>query len=168
MTELDTNKLADLIDKRHRCFTGLLELSTMQSELIAKGDMPALIRTFAAKNQWVVGLQTIERELAPYHNQNPETRQWVSSEAREQCARQAAECKVLLDQLMQLEMENEKKMTQRRDQVATRLQTAQSAGVASSAYQSQQQPHANVPHIAMPQPTQQQLSNQLDVTSEAT
>ncbi len=168
MSELDTKQLAALIDKRHRCFSGLLELSTMQSELIAKGDMPALFRTFTAKNQWVVGLQAIERELAPYQQQDPESRDWASPKEREQCAAQAAECKKLLDRLMQLEMANEKAMTERRDDVATRLKTAQSAGAARTAYQSHQQPHTIAPPIASLPLSEQNRSNHLDMTSDVT
>ena len=168
MSELDTNKLAELIDKRHRCLSGLLELSTMQSELIAGSDMPALMRTFAAKNQWVVGLQAIERELAPYHQQDPETRRWASVEARERCAAQATECKTLLDRLMKLEVANEEQMTQRRDQVANRLQSAQSAGTARTAYQSHQQPHAIAKPTATTSSAAPNRSNQLDITSDAT
>ena len=141
MSEPSTENLATLIEKRLRCLTGLRNLSTEQSTLIAAGNMTALMRSFTAKNQWIVALQAIERELAPFHDQEPEARVWTSAEARQKCAAQAAQCKAVLEEVMTLERENERSMTQRRDKVATQLQSAHAAGTARSAYQSHQKSH---------------------------
>jgi len=141
-----TDKLADLISKRHRCLLQLRDLGHKQAELIATGDMAPLLRLLGAKNQLIVAVQAIEQELNPFHNQNPENRTWPSQEARLKCADQAAECRQLLDEVMQLEQNNEKQMTQRRDQVASQLQAAQAASTARGAYQAQQRSTFQGPH----------------------
>ena len=138
MTELASEKLADLIAKRRLCLVKLRDLGQKQTELIAAGEMGALVRSLSAKNQWIVAAQAIEKELAPFHAQDPAERVWASTAQREQCAEQADECQDLLDEIMRLERENEQKMTQRRDHVAQQLQTAHSAGAARAAYQAQQ------------------------------
>ena len=84
MAELNTNILADLIAKRHHCLVKLRDLGLKQLELIAAGDMGPLLRLLSAKDQWIVAVQTIEKELAPYHDQDPEARVWASEEARSQ------------------------------------------------------------------------------------
>lgn len=147
VSELTSKTLADLIAKRRHCLVKLRDLGLKQSELITAGDMGPLLRLLSAKNQWIVAVQAIEKELGPYHEQDPAERVWASENLRSQCADQAAECKQLLDEIMQLERQNEREMTDRRDQVANQLQTAHAAGAVRTAYQAQQgirkvgQPH---------------------------
>lgn len=138
MTNLTGDKLAELIAHRHVCLTQMHQLGTKQAELVASGEVGALLRLLSVKNQLIAALQTIEQQLAPFHVQDPESRIWSSPTARERCAQQAAECQTLLEQIMQMERDSEQKMTERRDQVASQLQAVQSAGAARRAYQSQQ------------------------------
>lgn len=137
MSELETATLADLIAKRRLCLLKLRDLGRKQTELIAAGEMGALLRSFSAKSQWIVAVQAIEKELAPFHSQDPEERVWASSTERERCADEAADCQTLLDEIMRLEHENEQRMTERRDHVAQQLQAAHAAGAARAAYQAQ-------------------------------
>lgn len=167
MTETNTAKLAELIDKRHRCLLSLRELSAKQAGMISGGDMQALLRSFSVKNQWIVALQTIERELAPYHQQEPESRSWQSEPARQKCAQQAADCTRLLAELMELEKQNEREMTQRRDQVAAQLQTVQSADAARTAYQSQQNMRRDAAQTPRPNIAEDLPVVRLDLQSEA-
>jgi hypothetical protein len=134
---LTGDNLAKLIAHRHACLSQLHKFGVKQSELVESGEIGALLRLLSVKNQLIGALQAIEKQLAPFHAQDPETRIWTNSTAREQCAKQAAECQVLLDQIMQMERDNEQKMTERRDQVASQLQAVQSAGPARRAYQAQ-------------------------------
>lgn len=163
MKELSSETLADLIAKRRHCLVKLRDLGRKQSELIASGEMGPLLRSFSAKNQWIVAVQTIEKELAPYHEQNPSERVWASEERRSQCADQATECKDLLDEIMKLERQNEQRMTERRDQVANQLQAAHAAGTVRTAYQAQQGPRQGVTsyreagHAQLPSLTPQDL-----------
>lgn len=163
MGDLATANLADLITKRRLCLVKLRDLGRKQAELIAAGEMGALLRSFSAKNQWIVAVQAIERELAPFHAQDPGERLWASPRAREECAQTAAECQSLLDEIMQLEHENELKMTERRDHVAQQLQAAHAAGAARVAYQAQQRGSA-VQAVRFDGPI---ASGQLDLESHA-
>ncbi len=124
----------------------LRRLGLKQAELIAQSDMTPLLRLLGAKNQWIAAVQAIEQELKPFHEQNPEDRAWPTEEARQKCAEQADQCRQLLDEVMQLEQDNEKQMTLRRDQVASQLQTAQAASTARNAYQAQQRSTFQGPH----------------------
>ena len=167
MTDSSTNRLVELIDKRQRCLVALHELSTRQSGMIADGDMSALLRSFSVKNQWLVALQAVERDLAPFHQQNPEERVWASEAVRQQCAEKAATCNQLLRELMKLEKQNEQEMTQRRDRVAAQLQNVQSADAARNAYQTQQQVRRDTHHTPVPNLTEETHPSRLDLHSEA-
>ena len=149
MTDLSTDKLADLVAKRHSCLVQLHKLGVKQSEFIASGEISSLLRLLSVKNQLIVALQSIEQQLAPFHDQNPEMRQWASVEARENCSRQAAECKQLLDQVMRLECENEAKMTQRRDQIAQQLQTSQASAFGTAGIPCPSCPAASETHLPL-------------------
>ena len=166
VTLLTTKKLADLIAKRHKCLFQLRDLGRKQTTLISTGDMAALLRVIAAKNQLILALQAIEQELAPYHAQDPDSRKWESPEERTKCAAQAYECSQLLEEVMQLERSNEENMTHRRDQVAGQLQAAQAASTARGAYQAQQNMQKSsitAPNIPLTSDTNQHL----DIQSEA-
>lgn len=163
MTNLTTDKLAELIAQRHTCLVQMHKLGVKQAELVNSGEIGALLRLLSVKNQLIVALQATEQQLAPFHEQDPETRVWVNPAARERCTRQAAECQPLLAEIMEMERDNEQKMTQRRDHVASQLQAAQSASTARRAYQVHQR--------QSPRPvafdTNDSIATQLDLQSEA-
>jgi hypothetical protein len=135
VTNLTGEKLAELIAQRHACLVQMHKLGVKQSELVVTGEFGSLLRLLSVKNQLIVALQAIEQQLAPFHTQDPESRVWSNPAARERCARQSAECQTLLAEVMEMERDNEQKMTERRDQVANQLQAAQSASTARRAYQ---------------------------------
>ncbi len=168
MNLLSTENLAELIGKRHRCLVQLRDLGRRQAEMIKVGEMSPLLRLIAAKNQLIAALQSIEQGLAPYHDQDPETRNWPTAEARAQCAQQAQTCQQLLGEVMELERQNEQAMITRRDQVATQLQAAQAANTARGAYQAQQIKSPRGPHHAPLAPHSSGTSaHQLDLQSDA-
>ncbi len=138
MIELTGEKLADLISKRHGCLVQLHRLGCKQTELIHSGEMSTLMRLLSAKNQLIIAMQAIERELTPFHAQDAATRPWHSPEARHACAQQAEACRELLEAVMQMEQENEQKLTQRRDQISQQLQSVQNSATARRAYESHQ------------------------------
>lgn len=170
MAEHTTERLADLIGKRHRCLLQLRDLGSKQAELIETGEMGPLLRLIAAKNQIIVALQAVEQELAPFDQQDPDQRDWSSAAARQDCAEQAASCQQLLAEIMQMERDNEQRMTERRDQVALQLQAVQSASAARGAYQAQQtaRPRTDSSHSSTA-PTNVAFNggHRLDVQSEA-
>ncbi len=127
----------------------LRDLGLKQSELISTGEMTSLLRLLSAKNQAIVAIQALEQELHPFHAQDPEQRAWHSERARAQCAKQAEECHRLLAEVMQMERDNEEKMTTRRDEVANQLQTVQAASTARRAYHAQSRMPSQSPHTAI-------------------
>ncbi len=137
-----------------------------QSELIAAGEMGALLRLLSAKNQLLAVLQAIEKELGPYHDQDPDSRAWPTPSHRIRCADQAAQCRVLLEEVMQLEQSNEQRMTVRRDEVASQLQHANAAAKARGAYQAHQASTTKAPHMPrVPMATESTVGNRLDLQS---
>jgi hypothetical protein len=138
MSEHSTDQLATLITQRWQCLRQMRELGRKQSELIATGEMESLLQLLAAKQKILSAIQAIERNLDPYHREDPEQRIWSSPQARTQCAQQSADCRLLLEEVMRLEIQNEQLLTHRRDEVASQLQTVHTASLARGAYQAQQ------------------------------
>jgi hypothetical protein len=135
MPDLSTNTLADLMAKRRKCLTQLRDLGFKQALLVASGEMSDLLRLVAAKQQLIVALQSLERQLAPFHDQRPESRVWASPAARAACADDAEACRQLIGEVMAMEQDGERQMAKRRDDVAGQLRTATSGGRVREAYQ---------------------------------
>ncbi len=166
-----TTELANLIDKRHRCLVQLRDLGRKQAELIEAGEMSTLLRLISTKNQLIAALQAIEQALAPFHQQDPDQRQWHSTELRAHCSKLAAECQRLLQEVMELEKRNELNMIERRDQLAVQLQAAKAASTARGAYQAHQISPPQGPHHSTATPiaplSASNQGEQLDLHSEA-
>lgn len=134
MVERSTTRLAELIAKRRRCLEQLVALGQRQADLIALGNMADLMRLLAAKQQLIVALQSLEKELAPYHDDDPDERRWASPEERARCAADADRCRQLIHEVMTLEQSGERQLTVRRDEAAVQLRSVQSAGRIREAY----------------------------------
>jgi hypothetical protein len=130
-----TTTLAGLIVKKRKCLEQLRDLGRRQLQLIADGDATELLRVAAAKQQLIAALQIIESRLAPFHEQSPEARAWASPAARAQCAADAEECRKLVQEVMAMEQDGERQLTQRRDDVAGQLRMAAQGGRVREAYQ---------------------------------
>lgn len=135
MSAPSTTLLADLISKRRRCLVQLRDLGVRQGELISTGNMSDLLRLFAAKQQLIAALQTIEKQLIPFHEEDPDARRWESADARAACARDADDCRRLIEEVMAMETAGEQQMSARRDDVAHQLRTVAAAGRVREAYQ---------------------------------
>jgi hypothetical protein len=135
VTDGSTTLLADLMLKRRKCLTQLRDLGARQAQLIAAGEMADLLRLVAAKQQLIVALQALEKQLAPFHGQDPDRREWASPEARAQCAADGEACRQLIREVMAMEQDGERQMTTRRDDVANQLRSVASGGRVREAYQ---------------------------------
>lgn len=135
----DTEQLAKLIEDKHACLAQLHALAQRQQELIEGGDMKQLLRLLAAKQHFIATLQRLERDLAPYRDEDPEARQWRSAEDRTRCAAQAAACRELLNGIVHMETSNEALMTQRWHAAADRLRQIHAQVRAGGAYRSHTQ-----------------------------
>jgi flagellar biosynthesis/type III secretory pathway chaperone len=137
MPDLTTTRLAEVISKRRRCLEQLLELGRRQADFIAAGNMTDLMRLLAAKQQLIAALQTLEKELTPFHDEDPDSRRWSSPEERARCAADADHCRQLIQEVMSLEQSGERQLTVRRDETAVQLRAVGAAGRIRDAYQSQ-------------------------------
>jgi hypothetical protein len=115
----------------------LRSLGLRQAELIAAGEMSELLRLVATKQQLIVALQSLEKQLTPFHQDDPEQRRWESAAARAACADDAQACRQLIQEIMDLERDGERQMAARRDEVASQLRTAATAGRVREAYEAQ-------------------------------
>jgi hypothetical protein len=132
--EHSTTQLAGLIAKRRRCLEHLVELGRTQAELVAASNMTDLMRLLAAKQQLIVALQGLENQLAPFHDEDPDSRQWSSPEERARCAADADRCRQLIVEVLSLEQAGERQMIVRRDEAAAQLRTVGAAGRIREAY----------------------------------
>jgi hypothetical protein len=137
MTDLTTTRLAELIGKRRRCLEQLLEIGRRQADLISVGNMADLMRLLAAKQQLILALQTIERDLAPYHDEDPDARTWPSAEARARCAIDAEQCRQLIQDVVTLEQSGERQLITRRDEAAGQLRHVHAGVKIRAAYMEQ-------------------------------
>lgn len=125
------------MSKRRKCLVQLRDLGLKQAQMIALGETAELLRLIAAKQQLIVALQAVEKQLTPFNQQTPESRQWASAEARARCAEDAEACRQLIQEVMAMEQDGERQMTARRDAVSQQLRSVVNAGRVREAYMSQ-------------------------------
>jgi hypothetical protein len=130
-----TERLSDLIAKKHEVLLQLRDVGRRQMDFVNGGDVAALLALLGTKQQLIAGLQTLEQELNEYYAEDPDRRVWPSSQKRAECARQAAACNTLLEEIVAMEKMGAEKMTVRRNEVAEQLQQAHAATQVCSAYE---------------------------------
>lgn len=132
-----TELLAELIQRKLDCLRTLLDLGRKQREAVRADRIGALLDVLAAKQPVILELQRIERELAPFRDQDPDQRRWPTPERRRQCARQVDECETLFREIVAQERESEQELTRRRDELSVQLQGMHRASQAHGAYAAQ-------------------------------
>jgi flagellar biosynthesis/type III secretory pathway chaperone len=137
MPTLSTTLLTDLIRRKHDVLVELCAVGRRQREIVERGETTALLELLAAKQTMIALLQQVERDLAPFHAENPDQRIWVSADDRQQCAEQAAECNRLLAEVVELERASAERLAVRRNDVAAQLRQVYAAGQARDAYEAQ-------------------------------
>ena len=130
-----TERLIELIAKKHHVLAQLRDVGRKQIDIVNGGDVAALLALLGAKQQLIARLQTLEQELAPYYAEDPDRRAWPSPQHRTECARQAAECNTLLEEIVAMEKLGAEKMTARRNDVAEQLQQVHAATQVRGAYE---------------------------------
>lgn len=135
MEALDTTQLAGLIAQKEKCLVHLRDLVKRQLALIVDGEISQLLKVLSAKQQLIGKLRTLEKSLAPFQHQDPESRRWRSREDRAACAERAAACKALLAEIVEAEKTSEHRLASRRDEIARRLHATHTAARARGAYQ---------------------------------
>ena len=133
-----TEQLAALISQKHEVLVQLRAVGVRQTGLVASGEVAALLKLLAAKQHLITRLQELERELKPFYAGDPDKRVWRSPDDRARCAKQADDCNVLLEEIVQLEKLGADKMNERKNEVAQQLNQVHAASHVRNAYQAQQ------------------------------
>ncbi len=129
-----TEQLARLVNAKRQVLKIVVQLAERQVELIGAGQIEDLMKLLAAKQTVLAQLQTLERELAPYRDDDPEQRAWASPAARAACQAEAAQANTLIASSLELERKAESLMLARRDAAGHTLSTFQAATDARAAY----------------------------------
>jgi vacuolar-type H+-ATPase subunit I/STV1 len=137
-----TEQLSELIHKKHQILVRLRDVGRQQADLVGGGEIGALLKLLAGKQQLIVGLQEIERLLKPYYAEHPDSREWRTSAERAECARLVTECNDLLEEVVRLEKRGAEQMDERKNEVAQQLHQAHAAAHVRSAYQAQRRTSA--------------------------
>lgn len=125
-----------MITTKQQVLEILVQLSRRQLALIGAGDMTTLLKLLGGKQTVMSQLQTLERELAPFRDEDPEQRLWASPSERTACQVRAEQCNSLLSEAMDLERRAEAAMVDRRQATATALAAVQAGVNARAAYDS--------------------------------
>jgi len=133
-----TEQLAALIAQKHEVLVQLRAVGVRQTDLVASGEVAALLKLLAAKQHLITRLQELERELKPFYAGEPDKRVWRSLDERARCAKQASDCNALLEEIVRLEKFGAEKMNDRKNEVAEQLQQVHAATHVRNAYQAQQ------------------------------
>lgn len=131
---LETDLLADLIQRKRSCLVQIRDIGARQMELVREGSMTDLLELLATKQHVLMQLQQLERQLDRFRGEDPEQRQWRTAEERLRCAGWAAQCETLLAEIMEQEKHSERDLMRRRDEAASRLEGAHTAAHARGAY----------------------------------
>jgi hypothetical protein len=131
---MESDRLAQLAVCKLQIMQLLRKLAAQQLEVISGGDMTNLLKLLAAKQTVMDQLTKVEQQLDPFRGEDPETRDWPSTAARETCQRNVETCNELLADIMRLEKQAELEMVRRRDDASVRLAGMHGASEARHAY----------------------------------
>ncbi len=133
-TALETDLLAQLIGRKRDYLVQLRDLGPRQLALVREENMTALLSVLSVKQRLLWELQKLERQLDPFRGQDPDARRWPTPEARQQTARQLAECEALLAEIVQQDKQSEEELIRRRQRTAIQLRSVHAAHRARGAY----------------------------------
>ncbi len=131
---MDGSTLAELISRRHRLLTHLLDLSAKQIEVIKSGRMSELMALLADKQTPLVELGQISDQLREAAGDDPKTRSWPSESLRERCRQEQEECEQMHIELLAIEAESETSLVESRESLQKRLERIDSANQAATKY----------------------------------
>jgi hypothetical protein len=132
-----TEKLTELICKKHQVLVQLRDMGRRQADLVRSGEITELLKLLGAKQHMISGLQELEMQLKPFYAENPDARVWRSPAERAKCARLANECNAMLEEVVMLERTGAEQMDARKSEVASQLQHAHAAAHVRNAYSAQ-------------------------------
>lgn len=129
-----TEILAELIETRHVTLGELRALSALQYRIVNSRDLGKLVELLAAKQRFLERLRKIDEALAPYREDDPESRVWADPSRRERCRELAAESAAWMGEVMELEAAAEQCLAAQREETTTELDQETRRFRAISAY----------------------------------
>ena len=135
MTTLHSSQqLYGLICQQREVLLELKHFAKVQHQIAQQNELGRLVSLLAAKQKAIQRLQEIDRNLAPFQNQDPESRVWSSQEQRDECRRIAKECPRLLAEIMKLEQIAEETLTAQREMISQQVEQSTTRSQAATAY----------------------------------
>lgn len=129
-----TQLLYDLILEQRKILLELKHFAETQLQIVQENELGKLVSLLATKQQAIQRLQDVDRRLNPFRDQDPDSRQWSSTEQRDECRRMAKECPRLLADVMKLEQASEEILTQQREQVTQQVDQSVARSQAAASY----------------------------------
>ena len=129
-----TQLLYDLILEQRKILLELKHFAETQLQIVQENELGKLVSLLATKQQAIQRLQDVDRRLNPFRDQDPDSRQWSSTEQRDECRRMAKECPRLLADVMKLEQASEEILTQQREQVTQQVDQSIARSQAAASY----------------------------------
>ncbi len=162
-----TEQLAKLMRRKRDLLAQMLTVGLRQQELIEQESITDLLKLLSAKQQLIDAVVQTEESLNDFRHEDPDQRDWTSADARAACAKDADDCRRLYDQIVKLESEQETKLSDRRDNLATQLRSIQSNQSVHQSYKPHHRPQSeSKPHIPLVDSEQPPVSpGSLDLTA---
>ena len=128
-----TQQLYRLICQQREVLSELKHFAEVQQKIVQQNELGKLVSLLAAKQKAIQRLQEIDRNLAPFQDQDPESRVWSSEEQRDECRRIAKECPRLLAEVMKLEQTAEETLTAQRETISQQIEQSTTRSQAANA-----------------------------------
>jgi hypothetical protein len=131
-----TKKLQELGSLKLHLLRSARELSIQQFEVMQSDDVSTLLTVLSRKSELLDTLRTLQKDLDPYREQQPEDRHWDSEEERLACRKTFEEIDRLLEELTQMDNQALEQMTKQRDAMASQIAQFATAEAVHNAYAS--------------------------------
>lgn len=131
---LDTDRLAELVNCKHAVLVQLRTLAQRELELASEGEARAMISLMAVKQSLIDNLMRVERQLDPFRSQQPNERAWRSAEDRTTCAAASQQCQQILDEVMALDRQSMEILQARQHKTKVQVDSAHQGASVRSAY----------------------------------
>ena len=133
-SQLETQRLSELIERQFELMHALLLLAQQQSECLGTDDVEVLLSILARKQPLLEELLALQLDLKPFREQDPEQRIWSSLSSREHCQEKLLKCSQMYQQIVQIESTALSTLELHRNAIAAQLQDGRDATLANTAY----------------------------------
>lgn len=137
MSFCETERLGQLMHRKLRVVSKLLELTRKQAALVEESEMNSLLSVLGEKQKLLSDLAIVEKRLSPFRDQEPESRRWRSEDEKKDCAKRIQACEQMLAEMIALENESQESLIEKRDRTYLQLQKLDQGSRVHGAYSEQ-------------------------------